>query len=68
MTDEEFFRIKHREYQRRRNGSLPEDKYCLICKAHMPGKKKNAKFCSNRCRQANKNALHPRRVLTVTLP
>lgn len=68
MTDLEMKRLEHREYQRRRNGSFPEDKYCAICKVHMPGRKKFAKYCSNRCRQANKNAKNKQKVLTVTLP
>lgn len=60
----EVRRIKLRE----KNGSFPEDKHCAICRAHMPGKKKNARYCSNRCRQENKYNKKRKRVLTVTLP
>jgi predicted nucleic acid-binding Zn ribbon protein len=67
MTDLEIKRFKHREYMRRVNGSLPEDKHCSICGTHMPGRKKSAKFCSNRCRQANKydkKRVKPKKQLT----
>ena len=54
MTEQEFVRLKRREYHRRRNGSFPEDKKCSRCATPIPGRKKSAKFCSNKCRQANK--------------
>lgn len=54
MTEAEFLRMKRRESRRRKNNSFPADKKCARCGTAMPGRNKNAKFCSNKCRQANK--------------
>ena len=54
MTEHEEELQYRREMARAKNGSFPEDKFCAVCKAHMPGRKKMARYCSNKCRQRNK--------------
>ncbi len=64
MTDLEIRRLKNREHMRRKNGSFPPGMNCAICGIDMTGKKKGAKFCSNRCRQTNKYDKKRKRPLT----
>jgi len=54
MTEHEELLQERREKARAKNGSFPEDKKCAVCGKQMPGRKKIARYCSNRCRQEKK--------------